>query len=70
MAATSAAVHNVVKITFTTFHLANGLVPQTSETLSVLCHNLMVDSMFEQSENVNISVVSSSSCALRVWSTK
>ena len=32
------------------------------ETRSVLCHSLMVDSTFEQSENVAIAVVSLSSC--------
>ena len=32
------------------------------ETRSVLCHSLVVDSTFEQSENVAIAVVSSSSC--------
>ena len=32
------------------------------ETRSVLCYSLVVDSTFEQSENVAIAVVSSSSC--------
>ena len=56
------AKHHAFREACSAGHVSPSLERSERRGLAVLCHSLVVDSTFEQGENVAIAVVSSSSC--------